>query len=90
MSLEFEVTHLWANEHSHPSFDHPITAESSVSTRVQPLEFFSVRCIKESSSEGNSWWLDLGDREVLDALPVAGHEVNILTTDWGSLILRNQ
>ena len=87
--VEFEVTHLWANEHSHPSFEHPITAESSVSTRVQP-SVFSVRCIKESSSEGNSWWLDLGDREVLDALPVAGHEVNILTTDWGSLILRNQ
>lgn len=38
--------------------------------RDSKMNFLQL-CIKESSSEGNSWWLDLGDREVLDALPVS-------------------
>ncbi|CAL1166254.1 unnamed protein product [Cladocopium goreaui] len=56
--------------------------------RDSKMNFLQL-CIKESSSEGNSWWLDLGDREVLDALPVAGHEQpRRAATSAGGLVVR--
>lgn len=34
-----------------------------------------LRCIREASAEGNTWWLDLGERKLLDSLPVPWRQV---------------